>query len=138
MLDKVKELASPSLYVAGKAFLRGLQSQDALQLGNLLLHIINTLPRELALKLNDVRSLGGEVRSMYGVIVPAYRWDKGQKTFKWILETEGPAAGSCMSELSVCILNTNPNLPVMGQLPELEQDIVNHYFSSPDLNRLQG
>jgi hypothetical protein len=43
MLNKVEELASPSLYVAGKAFLRGLQSEDALQSANLLLHIINTL-----------------------------------------------------------------------------------------------
>lgn len=121
-----------------KAFLGGLQSQDALQSTNLLLHMINTLPREIALKLNDVRSLVREVRSLYGVIVPGYRLDKEQKTFERISEPEGPAAGSCMSEFPACILNTDPNLPIMGQLRELEQDIVNHYFSGPNLNRLQG
>jgi hypothetical protein len=75
---------------------------------------------------------------MYGVIVPAYHWDKGQKTFEQISGTEGPAAGSCMSEVQGCILNTNPNLPVMGQLPELEQNVVNHDISGPDLNHLQN
>jgi hypothetical protein len=134
MLNKVQELASPSLYVAGKEFLRGLQSQDALQSANLLLLIINTLPGEIALKINNVRSLVGEVRSMYDVIVPAYHWDKGQKTFERISGTEGPAAGNCMSEVQGCIPNTNPNLPVMGQLPELEKNVVHPNFSGPDLD----
>jgi hypothetical protein len=43
-----------------------------------------------------------------------------------------------MSEVPRCILNTNPKLPIMAQLPELEQNGVNHNSSGPDLNRSQG
>jgi hypothetical protein len=82
MLHKLKELASPSIYVAGQAFLKGLQGQDAPMMANILLHIINTLLEEIGLKITDIRSLVGEVKSSYGIVVPAYHWDKEQKTFK--------------------------------------------------------
>jgi hypothetical protein len=51
-------------------------------MANLLLHIINTLPEEIRLKITNIRSLVGEVKSSYGVVVPAYHWDKGQKIFE--------------------------------------------------------
>jgi hypothetical protein len=137
MLNKLKELASPSIYVAGQAFLKGLQNQDAPTMANLLLQIIISLPEEIGLKITNIRSLVGEVKSSFGVVVPAYCWDEGQKTFKQILGREGPVAGSCMSVVLRYILYTNPKLPIMAQLPELEQNRINHNSSGPDLNCLQ-
>jgi hypothetical protein len=110
MLNKLEELASPSIYVAGQAFLKGLQGQDAPTMANILLHIINTLLEEIGLMIPDIRSLVGEVKSSYDVLVPAYCWDKEQKTFEQISGKEGPAAGSFMSVVPWYILNTNPKL----------------------------
>jgi hypothetical protein len=93
ILNKLKELASPSIYVAGQAFLKGLQGQDAPTMVNVLLHIINTLAEEIGLKITDIRSLVGEVKSSFSIVVPAYRWDKEQKTFKQIFGKEGQQPG---------------------------------------------
>jgi hypothetical protein len=85
-----------------------------------------------------------EVKSSFGVVVPAYRWDKGQKTFEWIPEEGGLAAGSCMSQEPWYLMNTNPKLPIMPQLPQLqdwaglEKNGINHNSSSLNLNGLQG
>jgi hypothetical protein len=107
-------------------------------MANILLHIINTLPEEIGLKITDIRRLVGEVKSSYSIVVPAYCWDKVQKTFKQISGKEGPAVGSCMLEVPRYVLKTNPELPIMAQLPELEQNRVNHNSSGTNLNRLQG
>jgi hypothetical protein len=85
-----------------------------------------------------------EVKSSFGVVVPAYRWDKGQKTFKRIPKEGGLAPGSCMSQVPWYLLNTNPELPIMPQLPQLqdwaglEKNGINHNSSGPDLNHPQG
>jgi hypothetical protein len=119
MLDKFEDLASPSIFVGGQAFLRGLQNEEAPRMATLLLHILSTLSEEIGHKMADIRSLVVEVKSSFGVVVPAYRWDKGQKTFKRIPEEGELAPGSCMSKVPWFVLNTNPKLPIMPQLLQL-------------------
>jgi hypothetical protein len=131
MLTKLEELAAPSLYVAGQAYLNGLQNPDAL----LIMHLIQNLPGELTLKLIDVRNLVGEVRNMFGIVVPAYQWDKEHHTFEQVSRA---VAKDCMSKVPGYILTTNPNQPLMGQLSEIDQSVAGCNFSSSHLNRLQG
>jgi hypothetical protein len=86
MLDKIKDLASPSIFVWGQTFLRGLQNEKAPKMATLLLHILSTLLEEIGHKITNIRSLVVEVKSSFGVLVQAYCWDKGRKTLKWIPE----------------------------------------------------
>jgi hypothetical protein len=95
MLTKLKELASPSLYIAGHANIRGLQSPspDALQAVGLIIHLIQNLLEELTPKLTDVRNLVAEVKKVFRVVVPTYRWDMEQKNF---VRISGLGAGNFM------------------------------------------
>jgi hypothetical protein len=67
MLTKLEELASPSLYVAGKADLEGPKTPDA----QLVLHLIQHLLEELSLKLTNVINAVMQVRNMFRIVVPA-------------------------------------------------------------------
>jgi hypothetical protein len=93
------------------------------------LHLIKTVPNEIARKVTKVKNLVGKVRGMMGVIVPAYRSDEGRKTFKQVSETREQAAGRSMSKKQGCALDIDSMLPVMSQLLELE-----HNYSGPHLN----
>jgi hypothetical protein len=143
MLDSLEQLASPSIFVGGHALLRGIQNKQTPQMAHVLLHILSTLPGEIGHKIAEMRKLVVEVKGSSGVIVPAYRWDKGRKTFKRIPEEGGLAPRSCMSQVPQYLVNTNPKLPVMPQLPQLqdwagaEQNGINHDSPCPDLNCLQ-
>jgi hypothetical protein len=52
LLEKLKELASPSIFVRGHAFLRGLQNQQPTEMASLLLHmlahLLSTLGKRIA------------------------------------------------------------------------------------------
>jgi hypothetical protein len=144
MLDSLEQLALPSIFVGGHAFLRGIQNKQTPKMASLLLHILSTLPGEIGHKIAKIRKLIVEVKSSFGVIVPAYCWDEGWKTFERIPEEGGLAPGSCMSQVPQYLLNTTPKLPVIPQLLQLqdwagaEQNGINHNSPGPDLNRLQG
>jgi hypothetical protein len=98
---------------------------------------------DIRYKIAEIRKLVVEVKSSFGVIVPAYHWDEGRKTFKRIPEEGGLAPESCMSQVPQYLLNTTPELPVMPQLPQLqdwagaEQNGINHNSLRPELNCLQ-
>jgi hypothetical protein len=133
MLTRLEELTSTSLYVAGKAYIDGLQPPEA----NLIMHLIQNLPGELTLKLNDVRNLVGEFRNTFGIVVPAYRWDKEHHTFERVTRA---VAKDCMSRVPEYLLTTDPSKPLMGQLPEIPE--INQILNDRDLpgadpNRLQ-
>ena len=128
MLTKLEAMATPSLYVAGKAYLEGLQATDA----QLLLHLIQALPTELAVKLTEVRSAITQARNMFGTVVPAYQWDKELGTFERVVNVP---VNHCMSKVPGYVLITNPNLPLMGQLKVGDQNAPGPGLSGPDLNR---
>ena len=130
MLTKLEAMATPSLYVAGKAYLEGLQGTDA----QLLLHLIQALPAELTLKLTEVRSAITQARNMFGTVVPAYRWDKELGTFEQVVNVP---VNCCLSKVPGYVLITNPNLPLMGQLQEMDQNAPGPSLPGPDLNPLQ-
>jgi hypothetical protein len=127
MLNKLEALATPALYVAGKACLEGLRTPNA----QLVLHLIQTLPAELALKLTEVQNVMTQARNMFGTMVPAYRWDKELGTFQEVLR---PPVSKCMSKVPGYVLVTNPDLPLMGQLQELDRNARGPSLSGPDLN----
>ena len=104
MLNKLEALATPSLYIAGKACLEGLRTPDA----QLILHLIQTLPAELALKLTEVQNVIMQARNMFGIVVPAYRWDKELGTFEEVLR---PPVSNCMSKVPGYVLVINLTYP---------------------------
>jgi hypothetical protein len=53
MLDSLEQLASPSIFVGGHAFLRGIQNKRTPQLAPLLLHIMSTLSEEIWHKISE-------------------------------------------------------------------------------------
>jgi hypothetical protein len=99
LLEKLKDLASPSAFVGGQAFLRGLQNQQPPEMASLLLHMLAHLPSTLGQRLTKLKGLVVEVKSSFGVVVSPYYWDKGQKTFERVLEAGGLALGNCMSTI---------------------------------------
>jgi hypothetical protein len=112
-------------------------------MATLLLHVLAHLPNELGDKIAKLRSLVVEVKSSFGVVVPAYYWDKGQKTFERMPKAGELASGKCMSAVPQYQLITDPMRPIMPQLPQIQdwqglvQDrIINNSFG-PNLNRPQ-
>jgi hypothetical protein len=120
MLDNLEQLASPSIFVGGHAFLRGIQNKQTPQMAHLLLHILSILSEEIGHKIAEIKSLVVEVKIRFKVVVPAYHWDEGRKTLERIPEEGGLAPGSCMSQVPQYLLNTNPELPIMPQLPQFK------------------
>jgi hypothetical protein len=143
MLEKLECLALPSVFVRGQAFLRGLQNQQTPEMADVLLHMLSNLPEEIGHKISNIRILVTEVKDSFGMVVPAYHWDEGRKTFERILKAEEVASGRCMSQVPWYELATNPKQPIMPQLPqlqdwtELEQNGIMHNSFGPDLNRPQ-
>jgi hypothetical protein len=97
MLEKLESLASPSVIVGGQAFLKGLQNSPTPQMEALLLHMLSNLPKELGLKISEIRQVIAEVEEIFGVVVPAYRRDENMRTFERVLADLYPATGKCMS-----------------------------------------
>jgi hypothetical protein len=143
MLENLKHLASPSIFVGGQAFLRGLHNKQPPQMASLLLHMLAHLPSELGDRIAKLRSLVEEVKSSFVVVVPAYYWDKGEKTFKRMPEAGELASRKCMSMVHWYQLMTNLGQPVMPQLPQIQewkeivQDGIIHNSFGPDLNHPQ-
>jgi hypothetical protein len=75
-----------------------------------------------------------QVRNVFGTVVPIYQWDKELGTFEQVLRAP---ANNCMSKVLGYILITNPNLPLMEQLSEVDQNAAGPSLADPDLNHLQ-
>jgi hypothetical protein len=75
-----------------------------------------------------------QVRNMFSIVVPAYRLDKELGTFEQVLRVP---VSKCVSKVPGYVLVTNPDLPLMGQLQEVEQNAPGPALPGPDLNRLQ-
>jgi hypothetical protein len=71
MLEKLQDLASPSIFVGGHVFLRGLQNQQPTEMASLLLHMLAHLLSTLGERIPEFKSLVVEVKSSFGVVVPA-------------------------------------------------------------------
>ena len=142
MLEKLQDLASPSIFVLGHAFLRGLQNQQPTEMASLLLHMLAPLLSTLGERIPKLKSLVVWVKSSFGVVVPAYYWDKGQKTFEWVLKAGELAPAKFMSTIPWYPLISKPGRPVMPHLQHIQewQKLVqggsNNSFG-PDLNRPQ-
>jgi hypothetical protein len=109
----------------------------------LLLHMLAHLPNELGDRIAKLGSLVVEVKSSFGVVVPAYYWDEERKTFERMPEARELVSKKCMSTVPWYQLMTDPGQPVMPQLlqiqewKELVQDGIIHNSFIPNLNRLQ-
>jgi hypothetical protein len=121
LLEKLKDLASPSIFVRGQAFLRGLQNQQPTKMASSPLHMLAHLPSTLGKRIAKLRGLIVEVKRSFGVVVPAYYWDKGRTNFERVLEARGLAPGKCMSTLPWYKLITEPGQPIMPQLPYIQE-----------------
>jgi hypothetical protein len=140
MAEKLECLASPTVFVGGQAFLRGLQNKQTPQMAGLLLHMLSTLPNEIGQKLSKIRGLVAEVKDNFGVVVPAYHWDKDTKTFERVLNNLYLAVGKDMSQVPQYLLSVNSEQLIMGQLPQIQDwtgvgpDGLSHNSPGPDLN----
>jgi hypothetical protein len=85
------------IFVGGHAFHRGLQKEQPPQMATLLLHMMANLLYELGDRIAKLWSLVVEVKSSFGVVVPAYYWDEGRKTFKRMPEAGELASRKCIS-----------------------------------------